>query len=290
VQLCRFFSNPAKFLLNKRFGLLIEEESPLLEETEPLELTGLEKYSLEQSLLDSRMAGRRLTGLFPSLKASGRLPHGVPGECAFEAISRRVEAFAGKMEPYLLYDELEPLDIDLHLSGFSITGRISSIFPERMVRYRYATIKAKDHLSLWMQHLVLNSLQQPDYPRKSMIAGLNAGKWYALEYAPVENSREVLEYLLHEYWNGLSKPLHFFPETSFQYAHLLLRKDKSPEEALRQAESAWSGGDSHRGECDDPHFELCFKSDNPLDAEFQRLAENVFRPLLANLRERDSHE
>jgi exodeoxyribonuclease V gamma subunit len=290
AQLCRFFSNPARFLLDKRFGLFIEEKSFILEETEPLELTGLEKYSLEQSLLESRMAGRRLTGLFPSLRASGRLPHGVPGECAFEAISRRVEDFAGKMESYLLHDELEPLEIDLHLSEFSITGRISSIFPERMVRYRYAGIRAKDRLSLWLQHLVLNALQKTDYPRESMIAGLNSGKWYALEYAPVENSREILEYLLQEYWNGLSKPLHFFPETAFQYAYILFHKNRSPEEALRQAESTWSGGDFHHGECEDSHFELCFKSESPLDAEFLRLAENIFRPLLANLKERADHE
>ena len=115
-----------------------------------------------------------------------------------------------------------------------------------------------------------------------MIAGLSSGKWYALEYAPVENSVEILEYLLREFWNGLVKPLHFFPETSLQYAQLVLQKDKSPEEALSKAEATWTGSDFHRGEGVDPHFQLCFKSTNPLDAEFQRLAEAIYGPLLAS--------
>jgi exodeoxyribonuclease V gamma subunit len=282
TQLCRFFGNPTRFFLDKRFGITIEEKSSLLEETETFELSGLEKYSLEQDLLESRMAGRELAGLFPSLKASGKLPHGAPGESALINSSQAVEAFARQMELYTLRQELEPLEIDLHISDFTITGRISSIFPERMVRYRYAKLKAKDHLSLWIQHLVLNVLEKPGYPRKSMIAGSSSGKWYALEYAPIENSREVLEYLLQEYWNGLVKPLHFFPETSLQYAQLVLQKDKLPEEALRKAEATWTGSDFNRGEGEDPHFQLCFKSTNPLDAEFERLAEAIYGPLLAS--------
>jgi exodeoxyribonuclease V gamma subunit len=284
-QLCRFFANPARFLLDKRFGLILEEKASLLEETENFQLAGLEKYSLEQSLVESSLAGRDLAHIFPSVKVSGLLPHGTPGESAFGKMSHGVEAFSRGLGPYLLGQELEPLDIDLCLSGFTITGRIRSIFPERMVRYRYANLKAKDHLSLWIHHLVLNAVQKPGYPGKSMLAGLNSGKWYALEYAPVENSLEILAQLLDEYWNGLIKPLHFFPESSFKYARMLLLKDMPPQEALARAESNWSGSEYNRGESKDPHFQLCFKYGNPIDAEFQRISEAIFEPLLASQKE-----
>jgi exodeoxyribonuclease V gamma subunit len=279
-QLCRFFANPARFLLDKRFGIVLEEKTSLLEETENFQLSGLEKYSLEQSLVESSLAGREPTDLFPSMKASGKLPHGTPGESAFRSMNRGVEAFARELGPYLLREQLEPLDIDLHFSGFAITGRIQSIFPERMVRYRYANLKAKDHLSLWIHHLVLNAVRKPGYPRKSIIAGLNFGKWYVLEYAPVEDSMEILDQLIEGYWNGLIKPLHFFPETSFKYAQLVLQKGKPPQEALARAESNWSGSDYNRGESEEPHFDLCFRYGNPIDAEFQRISEEIFGPLL----------
>jgi exodeoxyribonuclease V gamma subunit len=290
TQLCRFFGNPARFLLDKRFGIILGDKSSLLEEAESFAVSGLEKYSLEQELLESRMAGREPAALFPSLMASGKLPHGVPGESAFLDMTQEVQDFARQLEPYLLRQELEPLDIDLKIAEFTITGRIPSIFQDRMVRYRYTTIKARDHLSLWIQHLVLNALQKHGYPRRSMIAGLSSRKWVALEYAPVENSREILDDLLEEYWNGLLKPLHFFPEASFQYAQQVLQKDKSPEEALRKAEDTWSGSDFNRGESEDLHYQLCFKSTNPLDAEFQRLSEKIYGPLLASQKKNANNE
>jgi len=289
AQLCRFFGNPARFFLDKRFGIYLEEKSSFLEETECFELLGLERYSFEQELLESRMAGRELSGLFPSIKASGKLPHGIPGESAFERLSQGVSDFARQVEPYILSKELEPLDIDLRLSGFTITGRIHGIFRERMVRYRYAKLKAKDHLSLWIQHLILNAMKKPGYPRKSVVMGRGSGNWSAMGYSPMENSEEILDCLLQAYWRGLSKPLHFFPETSYAYAQQVIKKGTPPEKALAKAESNWAGGDFSRGEREDPYLELCFKSFSPIDSEFQRLSEDIFRPLLASQEEIKDH-
>ncbi len=51
-QLCRFLTNPAKFLLTQRLGIYLEEEEALFDETEPFEVKGLEKYQLEQELVE----------------------------------------------------------------------------------------------------------------------------------------------------------------------------------------------------------------------------------------------
>lgn len=285
AQLSRFFGNPARFFLDKRLGIYPEDESTVLEETECFHLAGLEKHALGQTLIESRMAGRELTGRFPFLKASGILPHGVPGELAFQGVSREVERFARQMEPYVGGEELEPLELDFPISDFTVAGSIPSIFPEHLVHYRFATIRAKDHLSLWIQHLILNCVGKPGYPRKSLLLGLRDRKWWAATYAPVENCRELLEYLLRLYWQGLSKPLHFFPETSFRYAEQVLRKGTLPEKALLRAKASWTGDNHHWGEGQDLSLQLCFKADHPLDTEFQTLSEAVFGPLLASRKE-----
>lgn len=284
-QLCRFFGNPARFLLDKRLGIYLDEEKVLLEDAECFELAGLEKYSLGQTLIESRMAGQELPGLYRSVKASGVLPHGVPGELAFKNMTREVERFTRQVAPHVRGKELEPLHLDLSISDFTITGSLPSIYSERMVRYRYASVRPKDRLSLWIQHLILNLVGNAGYPRKSLLMGLRDKKWWALEYSPLENSRELLENLLQTYWSGLSKPLHFFPETSLWYAEQVLLKGLSPQKARSRAEAHWTGDDYHRGEGRDLSFQLCFKSASPLDAEFQNLAEAVFQPLLASQKE-----
>jgi exodeoxyribonuclease V gamma subunit len=122
-----------------------------------------------------------------------------------------------------------------------------------------------------------------------MLAGLSPkGRdplWIAFEYRPVEKSKEILEDLLKKYWAGLVMPLHFFPRSSWYYASALLDKGKPHEDALESARSTWTGNDYALGECEDAYYRLCFRNTDPLDSEFQDIAENVFGPLLEHQKE-----
>jgi len=149
------------------------------------------------------------------------------------------------------------------------------------VRYRYAALKAKDYLNLWLPHLVLNLLSRPGYPRESLLAGLRDSEWCTVTFGTVEQCREHLETLLRIYWNGFSRPLPFFPESSFCYAEQLIVKEAPPEKALARARGAWTGSDFHRGESRDLSYQLCFRGVEPLAGDFESLAAAVFGPLLA---------
>ena len=286
-DLCTFFGNPARFLLNRRLGIHLEERTSILEEREAFEIKGLEKYLLEEDLVERKLAGASLKDFLPLTRASGQLPHGTLGECIFEALSQGVETFVKKTGPYTRETTLEPLEVDLSISGFRLIGRINTIYPERLLRYRYARVRSRDRVKVWIHHLALNSLMADRYPRTSMLAGLDTNnrrypEWVAWEYSPVENSEEILGRLLEEYWAGLVRPLHFFQDCSWEYAHMLLEKNKPIENALNSARSVWTGSDYSRGECEDPYYQLCFGNTDPLDSEFRRIAEEVFRPFLGH--------
>jgi exodeoxyribonuclease V gamma subunit len=175
------------------------------------------------------------------------------------------------------------------LSGFRLTGRIDSIYPERLIKYRYTRIKPKDRLNIWFQHLFLNNFATDHNPRTSLLAGLSPkGKdpqWVAYEFRPVENSREILENLLEKYWAGLLMPLHFFPRTSWAYVERVLEKGDPLEDALESARSTWIGNDYAPGECEDVYYQLCFANTDPLDSEFQGIAEEVYGPLMDHQKE-----
>jgi exodeoxyribonuclease V gamma subunit len=289
-DLCRFYANPTRFLLNRRLGIYLEEKTPILEEREAFEISGLERYLLEENLLKNRFAGRPLKDLFPSVRASGQLPHGTVGRCLYEGVSRGVEGFVEKTRPYMEGMLLQPLEVDLAISGYRLKGGIDAIYPERLLQYRYARVKSRDRLKVWIHHLALNSIRADHYPRSSLLVSLDSGSrndsaWAAWEYTPVENSEEILGMLLAAYWAGLVKPLHFFPESSWVYVHTLMEKNRRPGEALEKARNNWAGSDFNRGESEDAYYELCHQSTDPLDSEFQRVAEEVFTPFLAHQRE-----
>jgi len=289
-DLSTFFANPSRFLLNKRLGIHLEERASILEDREAFDVKALEKYLLNKKLLEKKLEGENLKDFFPTVHASGQLPHGTPGECIFEELSQGVESFVEKSKPYIQETILEPLEVDLYISGFRLTGQIDPIYPERLLQYRYARVKTRDRLKIWIHHLALNSLMTDTIPRTSMLAGLEPDKnredvWAAWEYSPVKNSKEILGSLLKEYWAGLMKPLHFFPETSWTYLHTMLKKNKSEEDTLNSARRIWEKTDYSRGECEDLYYQLCFGNTDPLDSEFRRIAEEVFRPFLEHQKE-----
>jgi len=148
-----------------------------------------------------------------------------------------------------------------------------------MIRYRYAKIKAKDRLRTWIHHLVLNCVRPPGYPLTSMVVGVDKA-WIAWEYAPVENAEDMLEKLLNKYWEGSIRPIHFFPESSWTYAELIIEKNRPSEDALRKAHEIWTGSDYKRGEVEDLYCNLCFRNIDPTDTEFQEAALEVFGPVV----------
>lgn len=272
----RFFSNPAKFLLNRRLSIYLEEKDSVLEEKEVFEIGGLDKYIIQQDLLEKTLDGRDPEELFRLKKALGQLPHGTVGECVYENFCKEVKGFVKKIRPYIQKPRMDPLEVELSVNGFSLNGRIDAVYSEGLFHYRYATIKSKDHLKLWVHHLTLNSggVLSNNYPRISTLAGSD-GLW---KYEPLKNSEAILENLLEIYWEGLKKPVHFFPKTSWEYAKKAIKNA-----SVKTVWDIWNGRDSKPGEKDeDFYFQLCFGQTDPLDSEFQETAMKVFQPILEN--------
>ncbi|SPD76253.1 Exodeoxyribonuclease V, gamma subunit [uncultured Desulfobacterium sp.] len=278
-DLCGFFINPARFLLNRRLGLYLDEDSSRLEDIEPLELGSLEQYILAGHIVEKSLAGGVPESHFDAVKAQGILPHGAVGRCAYDRLKRSVDDFSDKMRPYIREGTLAALDVDIDIAGFHLTGVVSGIYPERLLRYRQAGVKPKDRIRTWINHLILNAINPPGYPRTSMVAGLD-GRWSAWEYLPVDNGLEFLTGLLEIYWQGLVKPIHFFPISSWQYAEALLEKQKHEEIALSNARQTWMGNDFMTGEKDDNYLAFCFADTDPIDQDFEDMAIEVYGPML----------
>ena len=291
-DLAGFFANPARYLLTKRLGMLLEERTSVLEEKEAFDLYGLERYILENRLVEKRLSGRDLLASSNPIRASGKLPHGSVGDVVYGRMVRGIETFAGKLGSLRTGETFDPLELDITVSGFRVKGRIESIYRERLLHYRYARLKPKDFLQLWVAHLALNIAGEEGYPMSSMLAGLGSGNqkdaaWTAWGFDALLESEEILSLLLEIYWEGLIRPLHFFPDTAWILAVEVVEKMKRPQEAFGKVMKSWEGGDYSRGEGANPYYRLCFRDGSPLDADFERLALMIFRPLLEHRKKMD---
>jgi exodeoxyribonuclease V gamma subunit len=282
AALTAFFRHPPKFFLNRRLSMTLEEQEEQLEETEPFELSGLERYRVGQELARRYLYQADESELFTLLRAMGRLPHANPGRYCFNTLAREVGDFLAPVRTFLSHQQpLAPAFVERRIGAFLLHGAIENLYSAGRTAFRCARIKAKDYLSLWIYHLALNALAPPELPKKSVLFARD-GVWH-LE--PLENGLDELAKLLSLYERGLLRPLQFFPESSFVYADCVVRKKRPHEYGLAKAHALWDSGEWSGNESDDPYYAFCFKNGLVLGEEFVRCTLDVWSPLFLHLKE-----
>ncbi len=281
ARFIRFFQQPTKYLVRERLRIHLEEQEGLLESREPFTLDGLAAYGLREDLLDLRLATGSLADAFQVARAGGRLPEGRVGEVLFAGEAEKVEAFVKRLEQRRPALHLEPIPVDCDLGPVRLTGWLAGATAQGLLDFRLTTAKPKDWIALWLRHLLLNSLRPPGVAPESCWVGEEE----TILLGPVANPLPRLSLLAEIYWAGLSQPLHLFPEVGFAYAERL-QKGQGEERALSAARTAWVGNEFSKKtpEGQDPYHLLVFRGCDPLDADFARLAREVFLPMLEHRR------
>ena len=215
----------------------------------------------------------------------GRLPLGEAGAVHFCGLQAEVQAFLDQLRPRLGEGYIAPVQVDHTMGDFRLTGEIHRLTAKGLLHYRCASIKAKDLLRMWVQHLVLNTVFSGERHTEAVLVGRDE----VLRVPSLEGAPELLAGLLDLYWRGLTRPLKFSrkpPELTPRP-----RRRESPAGRSRTrpgvARLSWEGNSFTKvpGECEDAYFDLCFRSVDPLDEEFQQTARAVFGPLLSALEE-----
>ncbi len=287
-SLAKFFANPAKFLAEKRLGLRLPDEATALDEREAFAIAGLDRYQLQQELMELKLSGASLKNSAELVQASGRLPAGIAGNVHFAQIRRDVEVFSQRLQPFLPEKFLPPSPFELAVGDFMLAGNFSHATPAGgLLFYRLAKLKPKDRLRAWLEHLVFHATHGDNKTTETVIVGQDS----ILQLAPVAEPLPVLEKLLTIYWAGLRQPARFFPESSFAFAAADYKiqtgtQGKTTKNPIISAEEKWNGTDfGQTGEREDKYISLFFKEENPLDADFEATARAVFHPLLEKITE-----
>lgn len=286
-DLCRFFANPAKFLLQRRLRMDLGRDEGTLDDVESFEIGGLERYWLEQELVERGLSGQDLEAAMTAVRAGGRLPHGMVGECVYRRTCLEVEDFIRKTEPYLSGPTADPQPVDLGISTVRLRGEVDRIYGDGPVYWRYARLKAGDELRAWIHHLAAQCVGGDALPTTTLI-GLrksdNRRSWVGIRYETCHQARQVLEGLVRIYERGLVEPIPFFPETSWAFASRFGGDPAAVEAARKAAHRVWSSDRYHQGEGEDPYYRRVFGDANPMDEAFCELATAVFDPLLKHRR------
>jgi exodeoxyribonuclease V gamma subunit len=276
-RLLEFFRNPARFFLRHRLGAVLPREEGALLDREPFAITGLDQYDLHQRILAERLAGMGCETDVARLRAEGVLPHGVPGELALAGIASEIDAFLPLIRRAMAGYEMLRKDVSVAVDTFTITGTVDCLGRGGFLSFRYADLKPGDLMRAWVSVLLLKAVSPG-----GQVAGMHIHKAGQAHISPEEEPIAVLKVLLDVYWQGMCRPLHFFPKSSYAYAEYM-KKTGNAERAMQEAGKAWIGGWNKSGESEDAAMRICFAGTDPLDDEFRELAMTVYDPLLGRL-------
>jgi len=278
-NLLYFFRNPSKYLISRRLGLVFEENEGAFAENEPFEIAGLEKYLLTESIVPPFMKEIDIEKRYSIMKAGGLLPHGVVGRCRFVSEAGKVVPFVKSLQSIQKGDQLPPLSIDTVMDDRHIHGRIDNLWSNHLVHYRYAKLKAKDLLTIWINHIFLSIFGTEGYPRTSILHTQDSIR----RFMPLENATDHLNTLIELFIEGHNEPLPFFPQTSWAYAEYVLVKRKNHDDAINQAKFIWKKDKYNACEANDTSYTLCFREKDPFDSRFCSIALDVYGPILRNM-------
>lgn len=267
-ELIRFLHNPARRLLQGRLGIQLAESDGLLESTEPFVLDSLDRYGLDQQLVDAQIAGLGAEQTRERVRAAGLLPQGAAGDMQFQARWQTVAPLAQRI--LAAPSRAESPVVEFTAQGVTLNGRLPRLDDEGLILWRPAKAPtAKDWLRLWVHHLALQIAADTDsglgrYSRLHTLDGM-------VSLAPVADAADHLTDLI-VLWQWAGRDLMpFFPATALAWA-----------EQKARWRDQWDGdGQNTRPEAGDPWFDLAFGATDPLDDRFFDLAQQVFVPLLA---------
>ncbi|MDR2551181.1 MAG: exodeoxyribonuclease V subunit gamma [Desulfobulbus sp.] len=286
-ELARFWSHPARFFLERMLGLRLRNKALDMDENEPFALDRLDQYHLRRATVAGLLEGMSTDRIYLGLETGGLLPRNGFGRVEFAAIAADSIDFADRLRP-LIAQPLEPVAVDLALGPFRLVGWLGDCHASGRVTWRTAAPKGTDLIVLLVRHLVLN-LQAPE---GLLPVSVHLARDPARPEEPVRcltlpamaDAENHLRLLLDGYWQGLSAPLPFFPETSLAWAKTRYR-GKDAHAAARQV---WEVGFYRDGEGSDPVYRLCFPWERfAATPEFIDLAE-LYNPILPYLEDDDA--
>ena len=198
-----------------------EDASP--QDSEPLEIDGLEKYKLMSRMIHLIESGEEVSSLYHIQRAEGRLPPGDLGEAWFGEAEREVTNFFDMWKDFLVPQTTEATAFENTFEEITFRGEIPPLRKGKYVDFRCSqNISGKDWVCLWVEHVCFCANSSTENFETLFLS--NDKKYLHLRNIPRKKAVYFLSDLIQLRQKGMQSPLPFFPKSSFAYYEKILGK------------------------------------------------------------------
>lgn len=268
--------NPARFHCVHVLQLRVPGTGEAVQDLEPFCVAGLDKYQIQQAMLERALRGGASTSFSRAsdarlTAAAGQLPPGALGPLWYDTLRDEFDGFFDALPPLAFR---EPLAVRVEGPGWQLLGQLDGQTSSGQLRLRAARVGVKDRVQAWIAHCAYAAMGGDGSTR---VCGLKDDTGFAPISA--DHAVRVLSQLIGAYRACLVAPLPYFPEAGAVYA----AKAADPERAMALALDAYERSSEWRkADLSDAHVALLWKGRAPiveLADPFVRWCETLWVPL-----------
>ena len=302
ADLHRCLARPARWFLENRLSLFLEEREEALAEREPVNLVELERYHLARELLGARREGHgEALHILARWRGEGRVPLGASACAVFAELDETVQPIVSRLSPFEVSGKLPPLSGEARLGPrLVVAGELSERYAAGLIRGTNSSLHGRVLLAAWLDHLFLCAVNPADQQLETIIVG--KGEKGSADGARLRFASEAGKHLAvfsQIFFAASREPLLFFPKSSYAFARAFSGGRGSEESrfkaACKKARDAYTGSAFVVGEGADPCCRQLFRDEIPIGEgyspyqagvpafDFADLAMLVFGPMLEHL-------
>ncbi len=302
-ELVRFLQNPAKALL-RGLGIVLEDETEVVEDREPLESEALDRYQVGTRLLRAGLdamsdeeRARTRSIIEETELGRGLLPIGAPGRVGLDAVVDTALEVGRAARRFTVLGRRPAQTFTIargDAAGGELSGALERVYGTTQVECMYSQLAAKHDLASWVRHLAARAAGLP--VEDSVLIGRGKEGVSVRRFVPLPGprARELLFELFELYRAGRSVALPLFPNASRAFVEQLRKKAEHPDKEERALEAVRFEFENERGfgEGTKAYVKLAFRGRDPLSSSamegfgpaselgFATVSRRVFEPLL----------
>lgn len=250
-ELLRFAEHPARAFAKNRLGLFLDRaDRPELSDAEPFDTNHLDRYLLQQSLIDAQLVPNMpsTAQVLQEARFSGHLPDNPLIAETLKDWQQQADHFADHIRQ-LGAEHLGIEQAEFEIDGLRLTATLPRLGTDNLLFWRLADAKGKDRLRLWLHHLFANCLHECTtqglyrQPKKNEI--------YHLTLAPMakQDAETELKIWLNTWRRGLCEPLPWHCDIGVEIC-----KPREREYSASDFTKLWLGEDYKQGLGQDPYL------------------------------------
>lgn len=294
-ELVKFWRLPVKYFMQQRLKINLPQLEELILDNEPFTVIGLDKYQLKDRIysLIAEKSELKDSEIMQYLRAEGALPiAGIGYNIGMQLIGEMRELALCVAPLTLIKGQDLEFKLDLNIKGMPllVQGWLTNLYNNSendnlfFIVQKVSSIRAKDLICAWLEHLALSSLGQNKELATHIIGfGTKKIEKYRFKALTPAFAKEQLTLWVAHFIEGLDYPLAFFPESAMVLLQYFYNK-KSKTYDFTNVNDYLEKLQLSEFELNDPYIYRIFSELTAVDkAKFWQLTEQLFYPLLQNL-------